>query len=208
MMMMIPPIPLPRPICRLRMLPSSNPSLDRPPAHALTISSRISNAPGVALQDGPPSAGSIINSLAMPARRHSTSESGRGHRRHSLPSPRAGGSSSPPRPRSPSSAEEPIAWHFSSRVGSNSLEGKSSPGLCRSLLILLLAGWFVTGPLLGSSPRARTFSVIDAVIKNQEKKLAAIAVPMTSSQAIQWMRLVGPLMKPQIERRARPRSRS
>jgi hypothetical protein len=80
--------------------------------------------------------------------------------------------------------------------------GKKIAGSVSLVVVLLLAGWFVTGPLLGSSPRARTLSVIDAVIKNQEKQLAAIAVPMTSSQAIQWMRLVGPVMKPQIERGA------
>jgi hypothetical protein len=68
--------------------------------------------------------------------------------------------------------------------------------------ILLLTGCFVTGSLLGGSPRSRTFRAVEAVISNQEKQLAAISVPITSSHAIQWMNLVGPVLKPQIDRGA------
>jgi hypothetical protein len=68
---------------------------------------------------------------------------------------------------------------------------------------LWLAHWLVIDPLLHGSPRTRTFHALEALIQNQEEHLAAITDPSTSSQAVQWLKRVGPIMKRQIEGGAR-----
>ena len=71
-------------------------------------------------------------------------------------------------------------------------------------LIFLIASWIA--PFF-DSPRARSLRVVKALTNNDEKHLLAMSIPTTSNKAIQWMHLVGPVMRRQIERTApEPRS--
>jgi pSer/pThr/pTyr-binding forkhead associated (FHA) protein len=71
------------------------------------------------------------------------------------------------------------------------------------VLSLFLTHRFVIDPLLHGSPRTQTVHVLEAVIQNQEKQLVTLTEPSTSSQAVQWLNQVGPIMKRQAQEGAR-----
>jgi hypothetical protein len=110
------------------------------------------------------------------------------------------------KPRKPPKASSPKGPDRAERLARNwgdlPTEKKLGVGAL-VVLSLFLTHRFVIDPLLHGSPKSQTLHVLEAVTQNQEKQLVTLTEPSTSSQAVQWLNQVGPIMKRQAEEGAR-----